>query len=92
MRSPVFLELTFVIDEASEMPKLVTIDPTPSLSGHKKYRVAGCEVKEVDEESKEKVNEYAFPIASGVSLAPRGCSRLMLSKTTYSSARDAMMR
>ena len=66
MRSPVFLELTFVIDEASEMPKLVTIDPTPSLSGHKKYRVAGCEVKEVDEESKEKVNEYAFPIASGV--------------------------
>ncbi|CAL6361312.1 unnamed protein product [Bathycoccus prasinos] len=66
VRSPVFLELTFVIDEASEMPKLVTIDPTPSLSGHKKYRVAGCEVKEVDEESKEKVNEYAFPIASGV--------------------------
>jgi predicted Zn-dependent protease len=65
-RSPLFLELTFVIDEASEMPKLVTVDPAPSLSGHKKYGVATSSVTEVAEESKEKVNEYAYPIASGV--------------------------
>ena len=70
------------------MLKLVTIDPTPSLSGHKKYHVAGCEVKEVDEESKEKVTSTL----EGHGATPRGCLRLMLSRTTYSSARDAMMR
>ena len=66
VRSPLFLELTFVIDEASEMPKLVTVDPAPSFSGHKKYGVATSSVTEGAEESKEKVNEYAYPIASGV--------------------------
>ena len=64
VRSPVFLELTFVIDEASEMPKLVTVDPTPSLSIQKKYRVVANEV--VEAESEEKINEYAYPIASGM--------------------------
>ena len=64
VRSPVFLELTFVIDEASEMPKLVTVDPTPSLSIQKKYRVVANEV--VEAESKGKINEYAYPIASGM--------------------------
>ena len=56
--------LTFVIDEASEMPKLVTVDPTPSLSIQKKYRVVANEV--VEAESKGKINEYAYPIASGM--------------------------
>ena len=54
VRSPVFLELTFVIDEASEMPKLVTVDPTPSLSIQKKYRVVANEVVEAESEEKNK--------------------------------------
>ena len=36
------------------------------FSGHKKYGVATSSVTEGAEESKEKVNEYAYPIASGV--------------------------
>ena len=63
-RSPLFLEMTFVVDEKSEMPKLVGVDPTPVISSsHKKY------VSSSFEENENSVNEeyaYAHPIAASV--------------------------
>ena len=45
---------------------LFMIEPESFYSNEQTASSNHYQVKEVDEESKEKVNEYAFPIASGV--------------------------